>query len=313
MPWLVDGVFLQGDQEGLIDLPTIDSRPPPARIVHFVNPFRAPGGDCDERTQALTYETMRRAREFSRDVPVHLAAVVAETEQDCVPEAFDPAGTLNRTIDQIAQFEHPRPLPLLFDILELGCRYAASLAGQYGDPPENVFLVYSNADICLMPHFYGSVAGLVAQGFDAMTINRRTIPPHPRELSNLASMYGEYGRSHQGYDCFVFPLAQFDRYLRSNAFVGGDFVARSLLYNMVANSTQMVMLRKAHMTFHIGDVREWSDPRFKDYRDFNMRQAIAIIMTLIERDPDAGSKVIRFCHNNDEPIKFTKQAPESAG
>jgi len=313
MPWLIDGVFLQGDAEGLIDLPALDSRPPPARIVHVVNPFRSPGGDCDDRTQALTYETMRRARDFSRDAPVHLTAVVAEAEQDCVPESFELAGTLNRTIDQIAEFDHPRPLPLLFDILESGCGYATELAGQHGDAPEHVLLVYSNADICLMPHFYDALAGLAAHGFDAMTINRRTIPEHVCELGSLAKMYGEFGRSHQGYDCFVFPLAQFDRYVRSNAFVGGDFVARSLLYNMVANSTQMVMLRKAHMTFHVGDEREWSDPRFKDYRDYNMRQAIAIIMTLIERDPDAGSKVIRFCHGNDEPIKFTKKAPEGAG
>ncbi len=313
MPWLVDGVFLQGDKEGLIDLPAIDSRPPPARIIHLVNPFRSLGGDCDDRTQALTYETMRRAREFSLDVPVHLAAVVAEAERDCVPEAFDLAGTLNRTIDRIAEFEHPRPLPLLFDILELGTRYATELAGQHGDAPEDVFLVYSNVDICLMPHFYGSVAGLVAHGFDAMTINRRTIPPHPRELGNLAKMYGEFGRSHQGYDCFVFSLAQFDRYVRSDAFVGGDFVARNLLYNMVANSTQMFMLRKAHLTFHVGDVREWSDPKFKDYRDYNMRQAIDIIMTLGNRDPAVMTKLIRFCHRNEEPIKFTKQDSVGAG
>jgi hypothetical protein len=98
--------------------------------------------------------------------------------------------------------------------------------------------------------------------------------------------------------------------VRSNAFVGGDFVARSLLYNMIANSRQMVMLRKAHLTFHIGDVREWNDPRFKDYRDYNMRQAIGIIMSLVERDPDAGSKLIRFCHSNDEPIGFTKMDDE---
>jgi len=308
MPWLVDGVFLQGDKEGLIDLPTIDSRPPPARIIHFVNPFHSPGGDCDDRTQALTYETMRRARDFSRDVPVHLAAVVAETEQDCVPEGFERAGTLNRTIDQIEDFEHPRPLPLLFDILESGCRYATELAGRHGDATEDVFLVYSNADICLMPHFYGAVAGLVAQGFEAMTINRRTIPPHPRELSSLASMYGEFGRTHPGYDCFVFPLAHFDRYVSSNAFIGGDFVARSLLYNLIANSRSMLMLRQAHLTFHVGDEREWSDPKFKDYREFNVKQAISVLVSLTERNPATEAKLVGFCQRHREPFKFTAKS-----
>jgi hypothetical protein len=267
MPWLVDGVFLQGDAEGLIDLPALGPQSPPARIVHIVNPFRSLGGDCDDRTQALTYETMRRAREFSGDIPVHLAAVVAESERDCVPEAFDLAGTLSRTIDQIAQFENPRPLPLLFDILDHGYRYAAELAGHQGDAPEDVFLIYTNADICPMPHFYSSVAGLIAHGFDAMTINRRTIPEHGRELGGVPKMYAEFGHTHAGYDCFVFPLAHFERYVRSDAFIGGDFVARSLLYNMIANSKNMLMLRQAHLSFHIGDEREWSDPKFKDYRE----------------------------------------------
>ena len=305
MPWLVDGVFLQGDAEGLIDLPAIDSRPPPARIVHFVNPFRSQGGDCDDRTQALTYETMRRARDFSHDVPVHLAAVVAEAEQDCVPEGFDLAGTLNRTIDQIAEFERPRPLPLLFDILGLGYRHAAELARQHGDAQEDVFLIYTNADICPMPHFYGAVAGLIAHGFEAMTINRRTIPKHDRELGGLSRMYAEFGQTHAGYDCFVFPLAHFESYVRSDAFIGGDFVARSLLYNMIANSKTMLMLRQAHLTFHVGDEREWSDPKFKDYREFNVRQAIGVLTSLAERNPTTEAKLVRFCQRHREPFKFT--------
>jgi hypothetical protein len=52
MPWLIDGVFVQRDQEGLIDLPVPGARPPPACIVHVVDPSRSPRGDCNDRTQA---------------------------------------------------------------------------------------------------------------------------------------------------------------------------------------------------------------------------------------------------------------------
>ncbi len=308
MPWLLDDVFLQGDKEALTDLPLLEPRSRPTRIVHLVNPFRSPGGDCDDRTQALTYETMRRAKDFSSDVPVHLTAVVSEAEEDCLPEAFDLAGTLNRTIDQITDLEHPRPLPLLFDILELGYRQAAELARQHGDAPEDVFLIYTNADICPMPHFYSSVADLVAKGFDAITINRRTIPAHPREIGSLAKMYAEFGQTHSGYDCFVFPLSSFGRFVRSEAFIGGDFVARSLLYNMIANSKTMLMLRQAHLTFHIGDEREWSDPKFSDYRKFNVKQAIAVLTSLAKRNPETEAKLVRFCQRHGEPFKFTAQS-----
>lgn len=305
MPWLVDGVFQQGNTEGLSDLPAIDSRSPPARIIHIVNPFRSPGGDCDDGTQALSYETMRRAKDFCHDLSVHLAAVVAETEEDCVPGAFDLAGTLNRSVDQVAKFDHPRPLPLLFDILGQGYRYAVKLAEQHGEAPDDVFLVYTNADICLMPHFYATVAGLVAHGFEAITINRRTIPQYEQCLGNLGKMYAEYGDSHPGYDCFVFPISHFDRYVTSDACIGRDFVARSLLYNMIANARHMVMLRQAHLTFHIGNERAWSDPRFGDYRQFNVKQAISVLVTLAKRDAATESKLVRFCQRHREPFKFT--------
>lgn len=305
MPWLVDGVFLQGDKEGLSDLPVIELRPLPARIVHLVNPFRSSHGDCDDRTQALSYETTRRARDFWHKVPVHLAAVVADTEPDCVPEGFDLAGTLSRSVDQIAEFDHPSPLPLLFDILGLGSRYAMNLAKEHGEAPEEVLLVYTNADICLMPHFYATVTSLIAHGFEAMTINRRTIPQHQRDPIGLGKMYAEFGVSHQGYDCFVFPLAHFDRYVSSDACIGRDFVARSLLYNMIANSRHMVMLRHAHLTFYIGNERQWIDPKFKDYRDFNVKQAISVLVSLAKRDAATEAKLVRFCQRHREPFRFT--------
>jgi hypothetical protein len=156
-----------------------------------------------------------------------------------------------------------------------------------------------------MPQFFDAVARLVARGFDALTINRRTIPRYKRESGELACMYAEFGQSHAGYDCFVFPLAQFDRYVRSDAFIGGDFVARSLLYNLVANSKTMLMLRQAHLTFHIGDEREWSDPRYKDYREFNVRQAISVLTSLAKRDPATEAKLVGFCQRHREPFKFT--------
>jgi len=305
MPWLLDGIFLQGNTEGLSELPTIEPRSPPARIVHLVNPFRSSSGDCDDATQALTYETMRRAKEFWPDVPVHLAAVVAKGERDCVPEGFDLAGTVSRTIDQLVIFNHPAPLPYLFDILALGGCYAMDLAQQHGDAPDDVFLVYTNADICLMPHFYATVGSLIAHGFEAMTINRRTIPQYDRNFDNLGKMYAEFGRPHSGYDCFVFPLAHFDRYVTSDACIGRDFVARSLMYNMIANAKHMAMLRQAHLTFHIGDEREWNDPKWKDYSEFNVKQAISVLVSLAKRDPITEAKLVRFCQAHGEPFKFT--------
>ena len=121
-------------------------------------------------------------------------------------------------------------------------------------------------------------------------------------------MYGEYGKSHLGYDCFVFSLAHFDRYVTSDACIGRDFVARSLLYNMIANARHTAMLRQAHLTFHVGDEREWTDPKLKDYREFNVKQAANVLVTLAKRDPATESKLVRFCQHHGEPFKFTTKA-----
>ena len=92
--------------------------------------------------------------------------------------------------------------------------------------------------------------------------------------------------------------------MSSNACIGGDFVARSLLYNMIANSKHMLMLRQAHLTFHIGDEREWSDPKFKDYREFNVKQAISVLVSLTKRNTATEAKLVRFCQRHREPFKF---------
>lgn len=304
MPWLIDSVFRQGDSESLADLPEVDARPRPARLVHVVNPFRSPSGPSNDRVQAVSYESMRRARDFFPDVPVHLAAVVAPVDQDGVPEAFELAGLLNRNVTDVATFTHPAPLPLMFDVLEVGCSHARALADEMEDDPARVYVVFTNVDIAVMPHFYAAVGDIVNHGYETLTIFRRTIPPIDPDPANLAAMYAEYGATHDGFDCFVFPLSHFDSYVRSDACIGRGFVMRSLLYNMVANSTNMAIVRKAHLTFHLGDDKDWKVPKFDDYNRFNVEQAMHVLVTLAERDPAPASKLVHFCKTHGEPFKF---------
>ena len=309
MPWLINGVFRQGDSEGLADLPLVKPRPRPARFVHIVNPFRSPAGPSNDRVQAVSYESIRRARAFSAENPVSLAAVVAPGDRDCVPEGFELAGVLERSVMDVATFSHPTPLPLVFDVLESGCAHARALAGERREDPETVFVVFTNVDIGLMPHFYAVVADVVSRGYETMTIFRRTIPPIDPDPANLATMYAEYGATHDGFDCFVFPLSRFDRYVRSDACIGRGFVMRSLLYNMVANSRQMAILRKAHLTFHLGDDKGWKDPKFEEDNRFNAEQGKHVLVSLMKRDAATERKLVRFCQAHGEPVRFVAQKP----
>lgn len=309
MPWLTESVFTEGAGEGVLSVPLVETgeRDRCVRFVHVVNPFRSPVGDANDRIQALSYESMRRARAFSGDFPVHLAAVVAEGEVECVPEGFDLAGTLTRTVSDIARFAVPSELPLLFDVLEAGCGYASQVANTHACEEEAIAVVFTNVDICLQPYFYLAVADVMSRGFDTLTINRRSIPPIDPDPARLASMYAEFGGDHDGFDCFVFSLRNVSNFVRSDACVGRDFVMRSLLYNLVANSTRMAMLRRAHLTFHLGGLGEWTDPKYKDYRQFNVEQARHVLTTLAARNPSTERKLAQFCERHGEPFRFTAQ------
>jgi hypothetical protein len=252
---------------------------------------------------------MRRARDLSPETPVHLTAVLEPADRDCLPETFEFAGLLNRNVTDLATFAHPVPLPLVFDILEAGCGHAQTLAAEHGDSPESVYLVFTNVDIGLMPHFYAAVGDIVSRGYETLTIFRRTIPPIDPDPANLASMYAEYGATHDGYDCFVFPLSQFERYVRSDACIGRGFVMRSLLYNLVANASNMAIIRKAHLTFHLGDDKDWNVSKFYDYNQYNVEQAKNVLVRLMKRDAATEKKLVRFCQANGEPFKFAAQQP----
>lgn len=113
-------------------------------------------------------------------------------------DAVHTVSPLTRTVQDVGDFQIPRPLPLLFDVLELGAAAAK---------PQD-FLIYTNSDICLQPYFYGAVRQLISAGYDAITINRRTFgDQRTGPLDPL--MMAEVGQPHKGYDCFVFSKKSF--------------------------------------------------------------------------------------------------------
>jgi hypothetical protein len=55
------------------------------------------------------------------------------------------------------------------------------------------WIVYTNADICLMPHFYLLVNEVIKQGYDAALITRRRISKKYKNVSEIPFMYSEIG------------------------------------------------------------------------------------------------------------------------
>jgi hypothetical protein len=116
----------------------------------------------------------------------------------------------------------------------------------------------------------------------------------------------EVGQRHPGLDCFVFPAAWVAGFVRSEACIGAGWVMRSLLYNLVARSRNMLIMRDAHLTYHFGDDQAWTESGFEDYLGFNLDSARSVLSGLCAQ---IQYKILlsEFCRAHQEPFR-----PESA-
>ena len=309
MPLLTDNYYEQGPRETMAEIPRHGDGPKRIRITHILQPY-ATKNERHRKIQELTFETIRIAvKEAAPFLAVRCVCVPLSGERDVIPPDFLAAAPLTRTVIDIAEFQVPRNLPLVFDILDNGMALPDSPSG---DVECEDFIIFTNTDIHLLPHFYLAVAALISAGYDVMTINRRTIGNFALNISELPQMFGEYGVDHPGVDCFVFPRQIYRLFVRNNACVGMIRVMRGLVFNLVVNARRYLVLTRAHLTFHIGDDREWNKPRYEDYRHFNTEETTKVISALAKDNPRVESFIMFLCAIN-SPKEFILTAMDAAG
>jgi hypothetical protein len=237
------------------------------RLAHLVNPFAAPPGSELARAQPITFETMRRARAFA-GAAARVELFTAEFPEDraVAPADFGRTPELTRSILDLGRFEKRRRLPVLRDLLDR--LHAASDAD---------YLVFTNVDIALMPHFYLWVARRVLEGVDALAINRRTISGRFTAVDELPLMYAELGEPHPGHDCFVWRRDAYPRYRLHDVCVGTIGVGKALVVNQLCTGPRWQEVTDAHLTFHLGAERAWLAGDEADYRAFNLGELGKIV------------------------------------
>ena len=246
------------------------------KIAHIVNPVLV--GEASDLfvAQPITFETMRIARDsMAGMVQVELFSAQYPEDHPLVPADFGRTKDLERSILDFGQFGRPRKLPLLKDILD---RLYAATDAEY--------MIYTNVDIGLQPHFYLAVDGLIEEGFDAFVINRRTVSDRYRDINDLPLIYAETGEPHRGWDCFVFPRDAYPQYRLGTVCIGAPRADLTLISNMVAFATRFKEFKDQQLTFHLGNERAWRSTAFSDYADHNTRETLRILSELeTERGP----------------------------
>lgn len=237
------------------------------KIAHIVNPVVADSNSALATTQPITFESMRIAKSLALQsgLSISLYSSQFEADRDAVPPYFTPTPNLSKSILDFGSFSKPRPLPLIEDILN--SLYQSSDAD---------YLIYTNVDIILQPHFYLAVMKYIELGLDAFIINRRTISNKYSSVEQLPLMYSEIGRTHPGFDCFVFKRQMYPNYYMGQTCIGIKYVGKVLLLNLTAYASKFHLFKNSHLTFHLGDDRCWSQTQFSDYTEHNRKQLLEV-------------------------------------
>lgn len=240
------------------------------RLAHIINPVLVDESSDLFVAQPVTFETMRIARDFCLgQVDVELFSAQYAEDHPFIPSGFHHTPDLHRSVLDYGQFQRQRKLPLLRDILD---RLFEATSADY--------LIYTNVDIALLPHFYSAVDQFIRTGYDAFVINRRTIDDRYVSLEQIPLMYADVGRPHRGWDCFVFRRDAYPDYTLGRICVGAPHVGLAFIANLVAHASAFREFRSQHLTFHIGDDRSWRGGSFTDYAEHNTNEALKVLADL---------------------------------
>lgn len=243
------------------------------RIGHIINPVKVPHQSDLHIAQPITFESMKIAREFARgSVEVELWSSQYREDREIIPDFFLKTDDLTSSILDLKKFKIKRKLPFIKDILD-----------ELEKNSRAEFFIYTNADIALMPNFYLSVAAFINQGYDAFAINRRTITDKYKYVEELPLMYAEAGEKHPGWDCFIFKRELYPRFNLGKGIVGQGWIGRIVLSNLILNARKFNVFQNCHLTFHIGDERDWKRQEYADYQEHNMNECRNILLTYEKR------------------------------
>lgn len=212
------------------------------KFAHVINPVNAPAGSELSVIQPITFEAIRKAHEFCEGKPlVELYTVSYPEDHAIIPDYFKKLPDLKRSVLDVAKFSAIRKYPLMMDV------FNAVYDGSDAD-----YLIFTNMDITLMPHFYTAVEEILYGEFDALLINRRGISAKYNKVEELPLMYAEFGKPHPGFDCFIFKRELLKKLQLENICVGISFSEVALVHNFIAFAENLKLVDDLHLTFHIG-------------------------------------------------------------
>lgn len=267
------------------------------RIAHIINPVIVEPSSDLFIAQPITFATIQTAKECAKGIlDVEVFTTQYSEDRSIIPPGFVITQDLERSVLDFGDFKIPRRLPLIRDILDR--LYEAAVDADY--------MIYTNVDIAVMPHFYLAVSTLINQGFDAFTINRRTITNLYASIDQIPLMTAQVGEAHRGHDCFIFPRQSYPKFYFPNMCLGASNVGMAVLINMLYNARRFELFSDLHLTFHIGNNRIHHSPALQDYKSYNNNEFLKLLEHYdILEHPHEHEIIERISKNFAHPKRFS--------
>ena len=231
------------------------------RIAHIINPFIASESSDLYTAQPITFASMIHAKnQAAQHVEVELWSAQYLEDRSIVDPEFNLTRDLGRSVLDLGEFEKKMKLPLIHDIMER--LYESSDAD---------YFIYTNVDIGVYPDFYLKVNEWIENGLDGFIINRRRIPEHFTRVDQLEEIFQEKGKSHPGFDCFVFRRDLFPQMRLAEICIGVPFIGITFAQNLFALCDRFKLFEHEFLTFHIG-MEIFKGRASRDYFRYNRKQ-----------------------------------------
>ncbi len=206
------------------------------KYAHLINPY----GNGD-RIQEITLASMCDARRnFSNPSRIHFFTTTFSNDSIYISGEFQKLPYLERSVSYLSDSNTLVKLPFIGDQLAL----LKDIDVDY--------IVYTNMDIHFKPDFYLFVEQQIHSGYDALIINRRRIPDKEYSVVDLPILYNILGKTHPGFDCFIFKRSLISRMRFFDICTGIPFFEASMVYTICSLAENPKFFPKSDCTFHIG-------------------------------------------------------------
>lgn len=212
------------------------------KVVHIVNPVKVNENSDLFKAQPITFESILQAKKYSKATEnIQLYTTQYEEDIPIIPLEFTQLSNLERSVLDVNSNLTGKKLPLIADILS-----------KLKEAEPHDYIIFTNMDIALMPYFYDAVFTLIDKGHDALVINRRRLSHNYSKTEELPLMYADLGKSHPGFDCFVFKTSLLEKFILNEICVGISFLEAALVHNIFSFAENPLYVPDGHLTFHIG-------------------------------------------------------------